>query len=177
MNNRTSVCLWRPLAVGSKLCRQHGGPRKDVVLLRWDRGYPHIFPCVCVVSSLKLSVVAVINCFYQAPCLCEWPASTRWCWRAKLMLMLTVRVYLLVNATYLIKQARVGDCLCVMLFSVLRYSSRQFSTTCGVQAGEKWRKEWVHCHLNKDFSCLNVDWSSMDTLTAACEWSSAAASL
>uniref|UniRef100_A0AAZ1X1S8 Large ribosomal subunit protein mL52 n=1 Tax=Oreochromis aureus TaxID=47969 RepID=A0AAZ1X1S8_OREAU len=51
-----------------------------------------------------------------------------------------------------------------MLFSVLRYSSRQFSTTCGVQAGEKWRKEHGLARSGTEYGPLTdlPDWSFAD---------------
>uniref|UniRef100_A0AAZ1X0V1 Large ribosomal subunit protein mL52 n=1 Tax=Oreochromis aureus TaxID=47969 RepID=A0AAZ1X0V1_OREAU len=48
--------------------------------------------------------------------------------------------------------------------SVLRYSSRQFSTTCGVQAGEKWRKEHGLARSGTEYGPLTdlPDWSFAD---------------
>uniref|UniRef100_A0A668RL93 Large ribosomal subunit protein mL52 n=1 Tax=Oreochromis aureus TaxID=47969 RepID=A0A668RL93_OREAU len=48
--------------------------------------------------------------------------------------------------------------------AVLRYSSRQFSTTCGVQAGEKWRKEHGLARSGTEYGPLTdlPDWSFAD---------------
>ncbi|XP_039996171.1 39S ribosomal protein L52, mitochondrial [Xiphias gladius] len=48
--------------------------------------------------------------------------------------------------------------------SVLRNSSRQFSTTCGVQAGEKWRKEHGLSRSGTEYGPLTdlPDWSFAD---------------
>ncbi|KAF1380691.1 hypothetical protein PFLUV_G00166500 [Perca fluviatilis] len=48
--------------------------------------------------------------------------------------------------------------------SVLRHSSRQFSTTCGVQAGEKWRKEHGLSRSGTEYGPLTdlPDWSFAD---------------
>uniref|UniRef100_A0A3Q3WNV2 Large ribosomal subunit protein mL52 n=1 Tax=Mola mola TaxID=94237 RepID=A0A3Q3WNV2_MOLML len=48
--------------------------------------------------------------------------------------------------------------------SVLRFSSRQFSTTCGVQAGEKWRKEHGLARSGTEYGPLTdlPDWSYAD---------------
>ncbi|XP_068444354.1 large ribosomal subunit protein mL52 [Clinocottus analis] len=48
--------------------------------------------------------------------------------------------------------------------SVLRLSSRQFSTTCGVQAGEKWRKEHGLARSGTEYGPLTdlPDWSFAD---------------
>ncbi|XP_042368649.1 39S ribosomal protein L52, mitochondrial, partial [Plectropomus leopardus] len=48
--------------------------------------------------------------------------------------------------------------------SVLRLSSRQFSTTCGVQAGEKWRKEHGLSRSGTEYGPLTdlPDWSYAD---------------
>ncbi|XP_071316064.1 large ribosomal subunit protein mL52 [Trachinotus anak] len=48
--------------------------------------------------------------------------------------------------------------------SVLRSSSRQFSTTCGVQAGEKWRKEHGLSRSGTEYGPLTdlPDWSYAD---------------
>ncbi|XP_022619908.1 39S ribosomal protein L52, mitochondrial [Seriola dumerili] len=48
--------------------------------------------------------------------------------------------------------------------SVLRNSSRQFSTTCGVQAGEKWRKEHGLSRSGTEYGPLTdlPDWSYAD---------------
>ncbi|XP_067436355.1 39S ribosomal protein L52, mitochondrial [Thunnus thynnus] len=48
--------------------------------------------------------------------------------------------------------------------SVLRHSSRQLSTTCGVQAGEKWRKEHGLARSGTEYGPLTdlPDWSFAD---------------
>ncbi|XP_034532552.1 39S ribosomal protein L52, mitochondrial [Notolabrus celidotus] len=48
--------------------------------------------------------------------------------------------------------------------SVLRLSSRQFSTTCGVQAGDKWRKEHGLSRTGSEYGPLTdlPDWSYAD---------------
>ncbi|CAI5669169.1 unnamed protein product [Oreochromis niloticus] len=48
--------------------------------------------------------------------------------------------------------------------NMLRYSSRQFSTTCGVQAGEKWRKEHGLARSGTEYGPLTdlPDWSFAD---------------
>ncbi|XP_038588512.1 39S ribosomal protein L52, mitochondrial [Micropterus salmoides] len=48
--------------------------------------------------------------------------------------------------------------------SVLRHSSRQLSTTCGVQAGEKWRKEHGLPRSGTEYGPLTdlPDWSFAD---------------
>ncbi|XP_031707248.1 large ribosomal subunit protein mL52 [Anarhichas minor] len=48
--------------------------------------------------------------------------------------------------------------------AVLRLSSRQFSTTCGVQAGEKWRKEQGLARSGTEYGHLTdlPDWSFAD---------------
>ncbi|KAF3697849.1 39S ribosomal protein L52, mitochondrial [Channa argus] len=48
--------------------------------------------------------------------------------------------------------------------SVLKQSSRQFSTTCGVQAGEKWRKEHGLARSGTEYGPLTdlPDWSFAD---------------
>ncbi|XP_076580411.1 large ribosomal subunit protein mL52 [Chaetodon auriga] len=48
--------------------------------------------------------------------------------------------------------------------SVLRLSSRQFSTTCGVQAGNKWRKEHGLARSGTEYGPLTdlPDWSYAD---------------
>ncbi|XP_040886695.1 39S ribosomal protein L52, mitochondrial [Toxotes jaculatrix] len=48
--------------------------------------------------------------------------------------------------------------------SVLRNSSRQLSTTCGVQAGEKWRKEHGLSRSGTEYGPLTdlPDWSFAD---------------
>ncbi|XP_070786176.1 large ribosomal subunit protein mL52 [Enoplosus armatus] len=48
--------------------------------------------------------------------------------------------------------------------SVLRLSSRQFSTTCGVQAGEKWRKQHGLSRSGTEYGPLTdlPDWSFAD---------------
>ncbi|XP_017288663.1 39S ribosomal protein L52, mitochondrial [Kryptolebias marmoratus] len=48
--------------------------------------------------------------------------------------------------------------------SVLRLSSRQFSTTCGAQAGEKWRKEHGLARSGTEYGPLTdlPDWSFAD---------------
>ncbi|KAK5858692.1 hypothetical protein PBY51_002813 [Eleginops maclovinus] len=48
--------------------------------------------------------------------------------------------------------------------SVLRLSSRQFSTTCGVQGGEKWRKEHGISKSGTEYGPLTdlPDWSFAD---------------
>ncbi|XP_018560642.1 39S ribosomal protein L52, mitochondrial [Lates calcarifer] len=48
--------------------------------------------------------------------------------------------------------------------SVLRNSSRQFSTTCGVQGGEKWRKEHGVSRSGTEYGPLTdlPDWSYAD---------------
>ncbi|XP_059211247.1 39S ribosomal protein L52, mitochondrial [Centropristis striata] len=48
--------------------------------------------------------------------------------------------------------------------SVLRLSSRQFSTTCGVQAGEKWRKEHGLARSGSEYGPMTdlPDWSFAD---------------
>ncbi|XP_070849276.1 large ribosomal subunit protein mL52 [Chaetodon trifascialis] len=48
--------------------------------------------------------------------------------------------------------------------SVLRLSSRQFSTTCGVQAGDKWRKEHGLARSGTEYGPLTdlPDWSYAD---------------
>nr|XP_020480273.1 39S ribosomal protein L52, mitochondrial isoform X1 [Monopterus albus] len=48
--------------------------------------------------------------------------------------------------------------------SVFRNSSRQFSTTCGVQAGEKWRKEHGLARSGTEYGPLTdlPDWSFAD---------------
>ncbi|XP_041635757.1 39S ribosomal protein L52, mitochondrial [Cheilinus undulatus] len=48
--------------------------------------------------------------------------------------------------------------------SVLRLSSRNFSTTCGVQAGDKWRKEHGLARTGSEYGPLTdlPDWSYAD---------------
>ncbi|XP_060886958.1 39S ribosomal protein L52, mitochondrial [Labrus mixtus] len=48
--------------------------------------------------------------------------------------------------------------------SVLRISSRQFSTTCGVRAGDKWRKEHGLSRTGSEYGPLTdlPDWSFAD---------------
>uniref|UniRef100_A0A672YWG0 Large ribosomal subunit protein mL52 n=2 Tax=Sphaeramia orbicularis TaxID=375764 RepID=A0A672YWG0_9TELE len=48
--------------------------------------------------------------------------------------------------------------------SVLRHSRRQFSTTCTVQAGEKWRKEHGLSRSGSEYGPLTdlPDWSFAD---------------
>ncbi|KAG7241576.1 hypothetical protein INR49_025496 [Caranx melampygus] len=48
--------------------------------------------------------------------------------------------------------------------SVVRHSSRQFSTTCGVQAGDKWRKEHGLSRSGTEYGPLTdlPDWSYAD---------------
>ncbi|XP_074480034.1 large ribosomal subunit protein mL52 [Sebastes fasciatus] len=48
--------------------------------------------------------------------------------------------------------------------SVLRHSSRQFSTTCGAQAGQKWRKEHGLARSGTEYGPLTdlPDWSFAD---------------
>nr|XP_020496026.1 39S ribosomal protein L52, mitochondrial isoform X2 [Labrus bergylta] len=48
--------------------------------------------------------------------------------------------------------------------SVLRLSSRQFSTTCGVRAGDKWRKENGLSRTGSEYGPLTdlPDWSFAD---------------
>ncbi|KAM3590384.1 uncharacterized protein V6R79_008505 [Siganus canaliculatus] len=48
--------------------------------------------------------------------------------------------------------------------SVLRFSSRQFSSTCRVQAGEKWRKEHGLARSGTEYGPLTdlPDWSYAD---------------
>ncbi|XP_061566002.1 39S ribosomal protein L52, mitochondrial [Cololabis saira] len=48
--------------------------------------------------------------------------------------------------------------------SVLRQSSKQFSTTCGVQAGQKWRKEHGLSRTGSEYGPLTdlPDWSFAD---------------
>ncbi|XP_034413164.1 39S ribosomal protein L52, mitochondrial [Cyclopterus lumpus] len=48
--------------------------------------------------------------------------------------------------------------------SVLRLSSRQFSTTCGARAGEKWRKEHGLARSGSEYGPLTdlPDWSFAD---------------
>uniref|UniRef100_UPI0037E99400 large ribosomal subunit protein mL52 n=1 Tax=Semicossyphus pulcher TaxID=241346 RepID=UPI0037E99400 len=48
--------------------------------------------------------------------------------------------------------------------SVLRLSSRQFSTTCGVQAGDKWRRENGLSRTGSEYGPLTdlPDWSFAD---------------
>ncbi|CAJ1086032.1 S ribosomal protein L52%2C mitochondrial [Xyrichtys novacula] len=48
--------------------------------------------------------------------------------------------------------------------SVLRFSSRQFSTTCGVQGGKKWRQEHGLARSGTEYGPLTdlPDWSYAD---------------
>ncbi|KAM6959716.1 large ribosomal subunit protein mL52 [Tautogolabrus adspersus] len=48
--------------------------------------------------------------------------------------------------------------------SVLRLSSRHFSTTCGLQAGDKWRKEHGLARTGSEYGPLTdlPDWSFAD---------------
>nr|XP_020480274.1 39S ribosomal protein L52, mitochondrial isoform X2 [Monopterus albus] len=50
------------------------------------------------------------------------------------------------------------------MWTVFRNSSRQFSTTCGVQAGEKWRKEHGLARSGTEYGPLTdlPDWSFAD---------------
>uniref|UniRef100_A0A671UPS7 Large ribosomal subunit protein mL52 n=1 Tax=Sparus aurata TaxID=8175 RepID=A0A671UPS7_SPAAU len=55
-------------------------------------------------------------------------------------------------------------CSCTCCFPVLRLSSRQFSTTCGVQGGEQWRKEHGVARSGTEYGPLTdlPDWSFAD---------------
>uniref|UniRef100_A0A665V503 Large ribosomal subunit protein mL52 n=1 Tax=Echeneis naucrates TaxID=173247 RepID=A0A665V503_ECHNA len=52
----------------------------------------------------------------------------------------------------------------LLLFAALRRSSRQLSTTCGVQAGEKWRKQHGLARSGTEYGPLTdlPDWSYAD---------------
>uniref|UniRef100_A0A665V432 Large ribosomal subunit protein mL52 n=1 Tax=Echeneis naucrates TaxID=173247 RepID=A0A665V432_ECHNA len=52
----------------------------------------------------------------------------------------------------------------MLLFAALRRSSRQLSTTCGVQAGEKWRKQHGLARSGTEYGPLTdlPDWSYAD---------------
>nr|XP_057925117.1 39S ribosomal protein L52, mitochondrial [Doryrhamphus excisus] len=52
----------------------------------------------------------------------------------------------------------------ILCCSVLKHSSRRFSTTCGLQGGEKWRKEHGLARSGTEYGPLTdlPDWSFAD---------------